>query len=330
MARNLLVATLVATFSIGFVFGCSDDEAAAPDPGARPDPTVGPAPPTAPPPPSALPQLNLPIDGAAPPPADAGPDIQPVDNDPGPGSGALVFAVDVDGRLISFRSTQPNLISVRNVTGLQPNEKIVGIDFRPANGQLYGVGTSSRLYTLNRATGAATVVGDGAPFSPLLQGQAHGFDVNPVADKIRIHTDVDQNLRLDPVTGKVTANDGVLAFAAGDVNFGQSPNIVGTAYTNSVSPAPATTTLYGIDSTRNLVVTLANPNDGQITSAGTVALDIDEVAGFDIVGPTNVAYAVLRVNKEVGLYTIDLATHLPTKLGVVTHPIAIAGIAVEP
>ena len=114
---------------------------------------------------------------------------------------------------------------------------LVGIDFRPANGMLYGLGSSSRIYTIDRTTAAATVVGDGAAFTPALAGQAHGFDFNPVADRIRVHTDVDQNLRLDPTTGKVSVVDGTLSFAATDVNAGQSPNVVGTGYTNSVSPA---------------------------------------------------------------------------------------------
>ena len=72
-------------------------------------------------------------------------------------------------------------------------------------------------------------------------GQADGFDFNPVADKIRVHTDVDQDLRLDPKTGKVAGVDGTLSFAPNDVNFGQSPNLVGTGYTNSVTPAPQST-----------------------------------------------------------------------------------------
>jgi Domain of unknown function (DUF4394) len=43
------------------------------------------------------------------------------------------------------------------ITGLLgANETILGIDRRPANGLLYGVGSSGRIYTLNTSTGAAT------------------------------------------------------------------------------------------------------------------------------------------------------------------------------
>jgi hypothetical protein len=41
----------------------------------------------------------------------------------------------------------PNLVPI---TGLQPSESIVGIDFRPATGQLFGVGSTSRLYVIDR------------------------------------------------------------------------------------------------------------------------------------------------------------------------------------
>lgn len=109
----------------------------------------------------------------------------------------------------------------------------------------------------------------------------YGFDVNPVADKIRVHSDTDQNLRLDPTTGTAVV-DGTLAFAAGDKNEGQSPNLIATAYTNSVSPAPTATTLYALDSTRNLLTKLATPNDGKVTTVGALGVDPSDVAGFEL------------------------------------------------
>src|SRR6478609_7673629 len=46
-------------------------------------------------------------------------------------------------------------ISTTAITGLQPSEILLGIDFRPATGQLYGLGSSSRLYTISTQTGLA-------------------------------------------------------------------------------------------------------------------------------------------------------------------------------
>ena len=77
-----------------------------------------------------------------------------------PAQGELVYAYTSLDQLISFDSLSPgNLISARTITGLQTSESLLGIDYRPANGLLYALGDSSRLYTINPATGAATQVG---------------------------------------------------------------------------------------------------------------------------------------------------------------------------
>ena len=68
-----------------------------------------------------------------------------------------IAAVGNSTSLLSWDSATPGSIASGSfVSGLQSNETIVGIDFRPATGQLYALGTSSRLYTLNTSTGAAT------------------------------------------------------------------------------------------------------------------------------------------------------------------------------
>jgi hypothetical protein len=76
------------------------------------------------------------------------------------------------------------VISDLPVTGLQQGESLLGIDFRPANGLLYGVGSSNRLYTVNPRTGEASQVGSGQFAVPLTPGAA-GFDFNPTVDRIR-------------------------------------------------------------------------------------------------------------------------------------------------
>lgn len=338
MPKNCLFAAVVAGACIVSSVACSkssDDEATA-TPG--PDPVIGPIDRPPPPPPGTeggIPVFDFPNpgtpadDGGAI--ADAGADVQPIDNDPGAAQGPRVWGVDTGGRLVSFRVNAPAMVSVKFITGLAPGETLLAADFRPANGAMYGLGSSSRLYTVNLTTGAATPIGDGMPFTPALHGQAQGFDVNPAADKIRLHTDTDQNLRLDPITGKVVPGgvDGTLAFMTGDVNAGQSPNIVGTAYTNNVTPAPATTMLYAIDSTRNLLTRVPVPNDGMVATVGPLGIDIDEAGGFDI-AKNGTPYAVLRVGAETGLYTIDLTTGAATKLGVVAYPRALRSISLEP
>ena len=53
-----------------------------------------------------------------------------------------IYAVDPTNNLVRFDSTTPGTIEASiPITGLQPTEKIQGIDFRPATAQLYALGT---------------------------------------------------------------------------------------------------------------------------------------------------------------------------------------------
>ncbi len=58
-----------------------------------------------------------------------------------------------------FDAAQPGTLqSERPVTGLLPGERLLGIDKRGSDGLLYAVSDRNRVYTINPATGAATVV----------------------------------------------------------------------------------------------------------------------------------------------------------------------------
>jgi uncharacterized protein (TIGR03437 family) len=208
---------------------------------------------------------------------------------PVPEKEGMVYAVTASGKLINFNWVTPSAINnTVNITGLQTGELVVGVDFRPRTGQLYGVTNQSRVYTINTLTGAVALVG-AAPFTPGVTGVAYGVDFNPVPDLIRVVTNQDdQNLRVNPNTGVMTGVDATLAFAAGDQNAGADPNIVGAAYTNSFSGA-TTTSLYGIDSSLNILVRQGDqggaptsPNTGQLVTIGPLGVDTDEMVGFDI------------------------------------------------
>ena len=65
-------------------------------------------------------------------------------------SAVPIYGITMQNNLFRIDSASPTTVqSAVFVTGLQSNEVITGIDFRPATGQLYGVGSSSRLYTIN-------------------------------------------------------------------------------------------------------------------------------------------------------------------------------------
>jgi hypothetical protein len=151
-----------------------------------------------------------------------------------------------------------------------------------------------------------------------------------VPDRLRVHSDADQNLRLNQLTGTVAATDTVLVYDVGDANAGADPNIVGTAYTNSVSPPPAATTLYAIDSDRDILVTLFSPNSGRMQTVGALGFNTDDAVGFDIAGDDGSAYAALTVSGEPRLYTVNLATGAATLVGDIDEDDPLVGIAIAP
>ena len=239
------------------------------------------------------------------------------------------WAVDSRCLLLSFDTNLPGFVrSLRLIQGLQPGEGLAGIDFRPANKKLYGLGTSSRIYVIDTDTGVATAVGAG-PFSPALSGIEFGFDFNPTVDRIRVTSNTGQNLRLHPETGVVVATDGTLNY---DGEQGAAQGIVASAYTNSVVGATSTT-LYGIDANKKALVSQIPPNDGKLNVVGAlVGLEPSMVAGFDISPGSGRAYLVTRLNNAAKsmVYEIHLATGDYNPLGELAIFEQTSGFAIEP
>ncbi|MBA2638083.1 MAG: DUF4394 domain-containing protein, partial [Solirubrobacterales bacterium] len=224
-----------------------------------------------------------------------------------------IYAVTDQNRLVSVQSDSPSALRTNlAISGLTAGETLVGLDVRPATDQLYGLGSQGRLYVVNRTTGNARVVGTGAPFAPAPNGTGFGFDFNPTVDRIRLVSDAEQDLRLDPNTGATAGVDGNLAYVAGDRNAGRDPAVTASAYTNSAIGA-ATTTLYGIDTNTDSLVIQNPPNAGALGSVGAapgLGVNVEGPAAFDILAQGNVGYAFLKRTDSARsfLYRIDLAT----------------------
>ena len=197
------------------------------------------------------------------------------------------------------------------ISGLPAGEMIQSIDYRPATGQLYALGTMSRLYLINENSGAATPLGS-ASFTPAIEGTA-SLDFNPTVDRIRLVSESGQNLRLHPETGAVVAIDG-------RINGGMNPKILGIAYTNSVSGATSTM-LFDIDSTQDKLFKQNPPNDGGLEEVGSLDVNLEGEIDFDILGDNSLALAVARMNNESKLYSIDLKSGKATWVGVFSQPI---------
>ncbi len=241
-----------------------------------------------------------------------------------------VYVVTVSNVLEVFDSAAPaSVVASAPITGLQAGENILAIDFRPAApvGRLYGLGSSSRVYQIDPASGVATAIG-GGPFTPALNGSEFGFDFNPTVDRIRVVSDNDQNLRLHPDLGTVVATDSTLNYAAGDLSYGEDPYAVAVAYTNSVDPPPAATTLYDIDTVLNILTTQSPPNNGTLNTIGPLGANPNNTAGFDISGASGMAYAALNSGGTSSLFRIDLGTGSATLVGTIGSSATVRGLSV--
>ena len=206
--------------------------------------------------------------------------------------------------------------NAKNITGLQAGEMILGIDYRPATGQLYGLGSSSRIYVIDM-NGVATAVGTAA-FSPALSGNVAGFDFNPTVDRIRVVTTSGQNLRLNPETGAVQVTDGSINGVTGAM-------ISSVAYTNSMAGATSTV-LFDIDASANKLYKQDPPNDGKLVEVGNLGLSTPGTdSSFDI-SASGIAIASVNSGTSSVLYQVNLENGSTTKLG--TFPATIMGLAI--
>ena len=219
------------------------------------------------------------------------------------------LALTDDNSLISFDPSTPGDTEAIAITGV--DAPILGIDTRPANGLVYGIDTSNNIYTIDPDSGAATYIS--TLDTPFEGGTISGFDFNPVADRLRLVGDNDQDFRINVETGEVTV-DGDLAFAEGDVNAGVNPNITAAGYTNAFDGTESTQ-LYDIDTLLNQLVLQSPPNDGTLVTIGDLGVDFDTLGGFDIVsGGTEGDNAAFAVSDGV-LYSVDLGSGMASVLG---------------
>lgn len=229
-----------------------------------------------------------------------------------------VFAVNINNTLFETSRTDPGtVIRSASILGLQQGENVVGIDFRPVDGEIYGITDKSRIYRIEyrptdaiSAFGTATLIStltnstDGSAVS--LNGVNFGVNFNPTVDRLRVVSDLGQNLRINVDTG-VTIVDGSLNYAAGDANAGKQPRVTAAAYTNPV-PGATTTELFDIDPGQNrqndIISKQTPPNNGTLVTRGTTGLNSTNLVGYDI-GADNFGVASLIDGDGTQLYNIQ-------------------------
>lgn len=247
---------------------------------------------------------------------------------PAPVAVGDTIALSASGRLFSFnRETPGTEVGSVTVSGLLADETLLGIDFRPADGLLYGVGSKGSIYKILPATGVATVAstlraatGSANPFTNL-SGANFGVDFNPVADRLRVVSNTGQNLRINVDTGD-TINDGTIAPASASVSA--------SAYTNAF-PGTTTTRLFNLNLATNSLDLQDPPNNGTLVTGAPLGVTTTAVNGFDIDARNNAGYAALTVGAITSLYRVNVSAVAPaaaaTLVGRISNGDAIRGLA---
>lgn len=231
-------------------------------------------------------------------------------------------ALSKDNKIYYYNATNLKMpIRSYSITGLEQGDNIISIDYRPATGQLYGLGSSSRLYLIDENSGLATALGTTA-FTPQIEGTSSSIDFNPTVDRIRLLSNNGQNLRLHPELGTVAVIDG-------SINGVSNTKIEAAAYTNSFSGATATQ-LYNIDYATDKLYLQNPPNDGTIVEVGSLMVDFDGLGGFDIMPDSNYAMAVNNKNNESRLYSVSLDNGKATWIGTFTQQIVEVAFKTQP
>ncbi|MBE9004597.1 DUF4394 domain-containing protein [Fortiea sp. LEGE XX443] len=223
-----------------------------------------------------------------------------------PAAAASLIGLTDNNNLLFFNSTNPTATTTVSVTGI--DGLLLGIDRRPANNLIYGLTTTNNIYTIDELTGVASFVSTLS--TPFTGGLISGVDFNPVPDRLRVVGGNDQNYRINVDNG-ATIVDGTL-------NPG-NPNVTAVAYTNFDNDPATGTTLYGIDYINDTLVIQNPPNAGTLVEVGSLGVDIDSAAGFDIFtnNGVNTAFAALTPTTTFSptLYSINLTTGAATSIG---------------
>ncbi|MFM9962616.1 MAG: DUF4394 domain-containing protein [Planctomycetaceae bacterium] len=277
---------------------------------------------------------------------------------------AAAFALS-GSNLISFDTATPTQVASTPIVGVDASETLVGIDVRPQNGVLYGLGVNATtdtatFYAISTRTGQAAVVGtvgqvafttDGTTVVDLPDPATvgYGVDFNPVVDRFRVVAG-SLNFRVNPNTGApVDGNTGVAGTNTDGAINGGTTTVDATAYTNN-QPNSTATTQYTLDAASDMLFIQNPPNNGTQTSGSTVmlggsTLDFSAVNGFDIPSGVNVAtsndpvtdgsgFAALTVGGVTSLYSIVLGggagAGVATNLGTIgTGTDAISGLSIR-
>ena len=235
-----------------------------------------------------------------------------------------------DQRLVSFTETKPwRTRDLGRISGLVTDGSVVGIDYRPATGELYALGDKGGVYTIAKGARATLKSRVNVP----LQGTTFGVNFNPVVNRLRIVSDTGQNLRDNVDADNDTLTDATLTTP------GPPPaaflGVAGAAYTNNDADPDTGTTLYDLDASADQVVIQSPANAGLIVPTGKLKVDAGPTVGFDIYSAVRNgstvridAFAALTVGGSDRLYEISLFNGRARSLGSIGGKSPVVNIAI--
>lgn len=199
----------------------------------------------------------------------------------------------------------------KQVTGLDTDTALIGIDYRVQDGKLYGVGNSGGIYTIDTKTAKATL--DARPRVALPDAGPFAVDFNPAANALRILSSSGANLRVPFATPSAAVTDTPLTRPAVAPATGTVPatGLTGGGYTNNDLDAATATVLYDIDTERDQLVVQSPANAGTTAPVGSLGVDVGPDAGFDVYSHLSRGKTVSNVGIAVHdgrIYQIDLTT----------------------
>jgi len=193
-------------------------------------------------------------------------------------------------QLVAFNTADPGGARLLgDITGIG-GDHLIGIDFRPKDHRLYGVGQNGRIYRIDAGTAHADEVG---ALSVGLDGGYWDIDFNAAGDSLRIVTDKGQNLH------QPFGVDGPTGATVVDRDLSRR-NIAALGYTGG-------NRALGIDTGRRQIVTIDGAN-GTVTGLGPAdGLPRLSTAsnGLDVAGDR--AFAVVNIEHVHTLFAVDTA-----------------------
>lgn len=229
-----------------------------------------------------------------------------------------VLAVTADNAcLVRFSLSDPSTVVA--VGSLDVAGSVVGLDFRPASGELYALTDMGQLVLVDPMTAETTLV---TASIGELAGARYDIDFNPAANALRLISDARQNFRM----GSPALVENAQQQALVDGTFGYLQGVVATAYTN-VNLGQEGTQMFVI-SADSRTFFQQNPNVGLLTRIGALfpnaeSVDVKGYNVFTTEGGMNEHYAVFEVDGNVGLYSINPETAATTLIKPLPAPEAV-------